>query len=118
MAYTQLSPTATPGRRYSFVAKFAATGTHIGSFTALSVMALPGPIRSFLAKTAVVVVVPPVIVPVVPSGGGGGGGYAYTRKDDEEYFKYQRAEAHRIRVLRDDQDVMELIVIIVKSGIL
>lgn len=54
MAYTQLIPSATPGPRYSFLAKTGA-GAHTGLFTALSVSALPGARRSFTAKSAAVV---------------------------------------------------------------
>jgi hypothetical protein len=51
--YTQLSPTAVPGRRYSFTAKTAAPtgGPHTGEFTELSVTATPGQRHSFSAKT-------------------------------------------------------------------
>ena len=49
--YTQLSPTATPGKRYSFSPKSAAgSGPHTGTFTALSVLGTPGQIHSFVAK--------------------------------------------------------------------
>jgi len=50
--YTQLSPTATPGKRYSFVAKTPAVSEKgVGPFTAQSVLAVPGIIHSFVAKT-------------------------------------------------------------------
>jgi len=52
MATTQLSLTATPGKRYSFIAKTAA-GKGSGPFTELSVYGVPGRIHSFAAKTAV-----------------------------------------------------------------
>ncbi len=57
MAYTQLNPTGTPGKRYSFSAKTAAPigEKGIGEFTALSVLGVPGIIHSFTAKTAAVV---------------------------------------------------------------
>ena len=47
--YTQLSPTATPGRRYSFSAK-SGGGEHTGDFTELGVLGVPGPRHSFSAK--------------------------------------------------------------------
>jgi len=53
-AITQLSLTATPGRRYSFSAKDPApivSGPHTGLFTELSVIGLPGQRHSFTAKT-------------------------------------------------------------------
>jgi len=54
MAYTQLSPTAIPGQRYSFSAK-TATAAHAGLFTELSVLALPGQRHSFSAKSIAVI---------------------------------------------------------------
>lgn len=53
-SYTQLSPSATPGRGYSFLPKTAADGTHTGTFTALSVMGVPGSTRTFAPKTPAV----------------------------------------------------------------
>ena len=47
MAYTQLSPSALPGRRYGFQGSGPHTG---GPFTELSVLALPGMRHSFTAK--------------------------------------------------------------------
>ncbi len=56
MATTQLSLSAVPGRRYSFVAKDSAVGSHTGGpFTELAVNALPGQPHSFVAKGAAVV---------------------------------------------------------------
>jgi hypothetical protein len=51
--YTQLGLTATPGRRYSFVAKdpAAGAGPHTGLFTELTPTATPGRRHSFVAKT-------------------------------------------------------------------
>jgi len=50
--YTQLSPTATPGKRYSFSAKTPAVGEKGADlFTSLSVMAIPGQRHLFLPKT-------------------------------------------------------------------
>ncbi len=50
--YTQLSPTATPGRRYSFSAKTPESGGKgVGPFTSLSVSGVPGRIHTFSAKT-------------------------------------------------------------------
>ena len=50
--FTQLSPIALPGKRYSFVAKTPAVGGKgLGPFTAQSITATPGIIHSFVAKT-------------------------------------------------------------------
>jgi hypothetical protein len=51
--YTQLSPTALPGRRYSFSAKTAAPtgGPHTGTFTELGVIGVPSKQHSFSAKS-------------------------------------------------------------------
>ena len=51
MAFTQLSPSATPGSRYLFTPKSAATGTHAGTFTALSVVGVPGGAQTFTPKS-------------------------------------------------------------------
>ena len=48
MAYTQLSPEATPGIRRSFLPKGAG---HVGLFTGLSASGLPGKRHVFLAKS-------------------------------------------------------------------
>jgi hypothetical protein len=47
MALTQLTPTATPGRRY-----LSSTAKGAGTFTALSVTATPGRRQAFIAKDA------------------------------------------------------------------
>lgn len=49
MAYTQLSPLALPGARYSFSVKLPAE-----QVTDLSVSGIPGPIHSFLPKSSAV----------------------------------------------------------------
>jgi len=53
MAFTQLSPLALPGSRYSFSAKTEAEAglKGKGPFTELSVLGLPGRIHSFDAKS-------------------------------------------------------------------
>jgi len=135
MAYTQLSPTGIPGRRYSFLAKTeSAAEKGIGLFTELSLIGLPGRIHSFSAKTAAVASekgiglftelsliglpgrihsfvaktaaeVSDVIPEVEVSGGGGGGAVYYDR-------------ALNIRLKRDDEEILEFITNIVTQGIL
>ena len=102
MAYTQLSPTGIPGRRYSFLAKTeSAAEKGIGLFTELSLIGLPGRIHSFYAKTAAEV--SDVILEVEVSGGGGA-------------VYYDRAL--NIRLKRDDEEILEFITNIVTQGIL
>lgn len=124
--YTRLSLSATPGRPYlGFVAKaeaIPASGPHIGLFTALSVTVTPGPIHSFLAKT-----------PYVPGGGVHtgrftalsvlglpGGVRVFSAKTAAEagggYSGVLDTSYGRLR--RDDQEIMDIIVIITESGIL
>jgi hypothetical protein len=101
MAYTQLSPSATPGGRYSFTAKSAVSHTglfteltvsgvpgqrrsfaskdpgvapHTGLFTELSAMAVPGMRHLFAAKDPYTPPTPVPPEPPAPSPGGGGGG--------------------------------------------
>ena len=55
MAFTQLNPSALPGKPYSFSPKAEAipeSGPHTGLFTELSNIALPGQRHSFTAKAA------------------------------------------------------------------
>ena len=93
MAHTQLSPTATPGMRYSFLAK--STGvSHKGLFTALSITAIPGMRHSFLAKG----VIAPAVVETVYQVTGGGG-------------------IATIRVLKDDEEILELIIQAFAAGV-
>jgi len=61
--------------------------------------------------------------PAPATGGGGGGFYSpgYSRRDawtDEGLHAKIRADLIRQNILRDDQEIMDLIIIIVKSGIL
>ena len=129
MPYTQLAPTATPGRRYSFAPKADASGKGAGPFTYLSVTATPGRRHSFVAKTAsgpaagkglgpftyisvtatpgrrhsfVAKTAAPVIV--VPGGTegppGGRGGYPDRRQVDLVNFGRQ--------VMIDDRDLLDL----------
>ena len=53
MAYTQLHPSAIPGKPYSFAPKTPASGdgSHAGLFTELSVLGTPGKRHVFSAKT-------------------------------------------------------------------
>lgn len=77
MAFTQLNPSALPGKPYSFSPKAEAipeSGPHTGLFTELSNIALPGQRHSFTAKTA---------AEIVP----GIGGFSFLRlllEEDEE----------------------------------
>ena len=50
MATTQLSPSALPGRRYTFAPKFAGKG--VGPFTALAITGIPGVRLAFLPKSS------------------------------------------------------------------
>ena len=50
MATTQLSPSALPGKPYSFIAKSGVVVPHTGLFTELSVTATPGPRHAFSPK--------------------------------------------------------------------
>jgi hypothetical protein len=138
MAYTQLSVTATPGRRHSFSAKTPIAGTHTGLFTELSVTATPGRIHSFSPKTAASgegaheglftelsvvalpggrhVFLPKAVaepVPVPPSaravGGGSGGGYTVS------WYEHERK--HEI-TSNDEKDIQEMLTMILSSGIL
>ena len=144
--YTQLSPSAIPGKRYSFSAKDPAPagGPHTGTFTELSVTATPGPIHSFSAKdeaaapsgphtglfTALSVLSLPgqrhtfsakteAIAPVIPEpepapeiyGGGGGPLQGWPDAKEKEYFR-------RKRILKEDDELMQIAAAIVASGIL
>ena len=113
---TQLNPTALPGKRYSFLPKTPASGTHTGLFTQLSVIALPGGRHTFLAKTPAVAghtgeftglsayAVPGMrhyfsakTPEEIPPGGGGGGG------------SYMWHMAGINRALRDDEDFLQIL---------
>lgn len=132
--FTELSVTALPGQRHSFSAKSASLkGT--GPFTELSVIAVPGQRHSFVAKTPAVVSgkgdgpftwLTPYALPgkryvLVPKTEavqqvarsafvGRGGGWVRP--------PYEEPEARPDWRLRDDKDLLELIQIIVGSGIL
>jgi hypothetical protein len=68
MPYTQLSPIATPGRRYSFSGKGG--GPHIGGpFTQLSLIGTPGQRYAFTAKTVPEEPAAAVSAPKEPGGG-------------------------------------------------
>ena len=98
--FTALSVTATPGRRHSFVAKTAsgpAAGKGLGPFTYISVTATPGRRHSFVAKTAA----PVIVVPGGTEGPPGGrGGYPDRRQVDLVNFGRQ--------VMIDDRDLLDL----------
>ena len=94
--YTQLLPTATPGRRYSFLPKIPITG-HEGLFTELSVIALPGGRHVFLPKTAV--------APTGPSSAA------------RQKYRIAYEDIELEMVVRDDKDFLELLIIMVEAGI-
>ena len=113
--FTELSVTATPGPIHSFSAKDAAApvaGPHTGLFTELSVLALPGQRHSFSAKTEAEIVIPPSIPidiePAAPTGSPG-----LTLQPD-----YRPGKKLKSRVLKEDDELMELAAYIVASGIL
>ena len=109
--FTELSVTATPGPIHSFSAKdeaAAPSGPHTGLFTALSNLALPGQRHSFSAKTEAIIVTPPKS-PEVYLAPRGGGGYAEPEK---------RLESRRDRILKEDDEIMQLVAQIVASGLL
>ena len=83
-----------------------------------------GGLLAFGLAPVVVVVIIPDTHPAVHHGGEGGGGFfspGYTKREtwvDEGLRAQIRADLIRQKILRDDQEIMDLIVIIVKSGIL
>jgi len=109
MAVTQLSPSAVPGRRYSFSPKTAAGGGRgAGPFTILSVMALPGMRRAFVAKTPYT---EPEVTPTptpAPAPTPVGGGYVSMPYPAEQM----------VRLYREDEEITEFIMAMVQSGIL
>lgn len=123
MPYTQLSPTALPSRRYSFLEKSAATGEHTGLFTELSAAAIPGRRHSFAAKT-----------PAVSEKGAGlftalsvmalpGMRHSFTAKEAVSVISLENVAGKmprvgRGRIDRDDKEMLELITIIISSGVL
>lgn len=139
MPFTQLSPSATPGKPYTFLAKTAASGTHTGLFTELSVMATPGGIHAFVAKTPAtpgtgdhiglftelsVMAIPgmrhvfhaktawaePVPIPSLPAPGHGAGGGGGGWLATREAAAYRDWE--RERILREDNELLELLPIL------
>ena len=129
--YTQLSPIALPGKRYSFSAKTpeVPSAKGAGPFTAQSVTATPGIIHSFVAKTPEAggpkgaglftelsaialpgmrhVFLPKVAAPVSaysppPYLSHGHGGWPDVRP------KWEREEIRK-KVLRDDEELFEMI---------
>jgi hypothetical protein len=98
--FTELSVSAIPGIIHSFSAKTAAVVPGVkgaGEFTALSVLGLPGPIHSFLAKEVAVVPIP--TVEVVSKG---------------RVVEYKQL----MKLRRDDNDLLEIIVAALTRGIL
>ena len=103
-AKTQLSLIGTPGGRYSFTAKTPPTTRDDTQFTALSPIALPGNRYVFLPKTVVEVIEEVISVRTAP----GQAGYVSKRWDPVE----------RAWVLREDRELLELVSMILSSGIL
>ncbi len=91
--YTQLSPTALPGKRYLFLPKIGGKGT--GLFTALSVIALPGMRHVFLPKESITI------------------GKSKGRKYQVLYETTDLEMA-----LGDDRDFMEIITMIIEAELL
>jgi len=120
--YTQLSITATPGKRQFFSAK----SKGIGPFTALSVSAVPGAIHSFTAKTPAVgheglftalsVIALPggrhvflpkafVVPPSEPDEGGGGKTY----RSREHITSKENLGKWRKKLDREDEELLEIV---------
>ena len=132
--YTQLSPTATPGKRYSFSAKTEAAapaGPHTGLFTELSSMALPGPIHSFSAKTEAAAPAGPHtgLFTALSAMALPGMRHSFTAKKEyvpstgEVVFgSMGNIEEIRLpgrtRTKREEREIIEIMTIIAKSGIL
>lgn len=109
--FTELSVLGIPGKRHSFVAKTASDIVeHSGLFTELSVLGIPGKRHSFLDKTEAVEVVAPILVAPVSAPTGSPG---LTVKPDVK-FKV----TNRKRILKEDDELMELVAQIVASGVL
>lgn len=108
--FTELSVLGLPGKKHTFLAKIPGLvgGPHTGLFTNLSVMGLPGKRHSFTAKGLIIVPpIPPIIptiLPTLPSGIVG------EREAFKPYYKHT--------ILQDDRDIMEIILIMLNSGIL
>ena len=102
-AKTQLSLIGTPGGRYSFSAK-GTSARDDTQFTALSPIALPGNRYVFLPKTVAEVIEEVISVRTAP----GQAGYVSKRWDPVE----------RAWVLREDRELLELVSMILSSGIL
>lgn len=98
--FTALSVTATPGRTQSFLPKTPSVVTS-NQITALTVSALPGPVRSFSAKTE-------TVIETTQRGGGGSG----------NVWIADRPETAQYNVLRDDEDLLEILEIVFSLGIL
>ena len=132
MAFTHLSPAALPGRTYSFSPKAEATGEKPSDrVTSLSPLALPGPIYSFLPKDAAEAAkgeglftwLSPVAIP--------GMRYSFLPKDAAAIIEAKTRQGrrhikrqimmgpqYRDRILREDQELMEFISIILETELL
>lgn len=121
--FTELSVLSTPGKIHAFTAKTSAIsvgGRPEGIFTELSIIALSGMRHSFVAK--IPHIAPPVeIHPEVPTissvrAGGGWTGDAMFEFREEEA---RRRRAERInRIIRDDEEILGVLMEAVLSGIL
>lgn len=106
--FTELSVTAIPGKIHSFSAKSPVapvSGPHEGEFTALSVTATPGMRHTFVAKAA-------AAVAVVARDYGG--------EQFPEKFVISQAKAQELqeKIVRDDNEIMEILAILLGSEIL
>ena len=110
--FTALSAIATPGGRHVFAVKTpsGAGEKGIGPFTAQSVLAVPGARHSFTAKEFAGLPAPP-LPPSLITVGGGGSVAGWPEKPEWEY-----KERLRKRILRDDQEIIEIIMAMVLSG--
>ena len=111
--YTQLSPSALPGKKYSFSAKNAAQRSHAELFTDLSVLALPGRRHSFLAKTEFVPEEIEVITPSPTARRGGGGAFYYTKGD----YQFKDEQIYN-DIHKDDEEVLEIIIQSILNGVI
>jgi hypothetical protein len=93
--FTALSVTATPGRRHAFIAKDA-TAKGAGPFTALSVLALPGQRQEFTAKAAAAIIA----------------------EIEAEQVTYGRRQWQRSAWINDDEDLLDIIAQLAATGIL
>lgn len=116
MPYTQLSPSATPGQPYSFPGSGSHTG---GPFTQLSVIGVPGQRYSFSAKDPAVLPVVPSAPSGLPGAPGGVQGWPFPGKPPVTHRdkKWYKEKVKRARIMKDDNELMELIAAALMSGV-